>query len=75
MSNTELNKLKSGTKNWTEIILYLSSNVISDSNTETNFPHKLLLTDTQVLRLHKALQIIHQLIKYYQKLNYLKWYN
>ena len=25
-----------------------------DSNDETNFPQKLLLTDTQVLRLHKA---------------------
>ena len=33
----------------------LSSNVIGDSNNEANFLHKLLLTDTQVLRLRKAL--------------------
>ena len=32
----------------------LSSNVVRDSNDENNFPHKLLLTNTQVLRLHKA---------------------
>ena len=29
--------------------------MISDSNDETNFPYKLLLTDTQALRLCKAL--------------------
>ena len=32
----------------------LSSNVIGNSNDETNFSHKLLLTNTQVLRLLKA---------------------
>ena len=32
----------------------LSSNVVSDSNDENNFPHKLLLTNTQVSRLCKA---------------------
>ena len=32
----------------------LSSNAIEDFNDETNFPHKLLLTNTQVLRLCKA---------------------
>ena len=31
-----------------------SSNVVTDSNDENNFPHKLLLTNTQVLRLRKA---------------------
>ena len=31
-----------------------SSNLTGDSNDETNFPHKLLLTDTQVLRFCKA---------------------
>ena len=30
------------------------SNVVSDSNDENNFPHKLLSTNTQVLRLRKA---------------------
>ena len=32
----------------------LSSNAIGDFNDETNFPHKLLLTNTQVLSLCKA---------------------
>ena len=32
----------------------LSSNLIGNSNDETNFPHKLLLTDTQVSKIHKA---------------------
>ena len=34
--------------------LNLLTNVISDCNDETNFLHKLLLTDTQVSRHHKA---------------------
>ena len=44
MSNSQLNKLKSGIKNGSEITLNLSSNVIGNSNNEYNFPHKLLLT-------------------------------
>ena len=32
----------------------ISSNVVGDSNDENNFHHKLLLTNTQVLRLCKA---------------------
>ena len=47
-SNSQLNKLKSGIKNGTEVTLKLSSNVVGDSNDENNFPHKLLLTNTQV---------------------------
>ena len=34
-------------KNDIGITLNLSSNVVGDSNDETNFPHKLLLTKTQ----------------------------
>ena len=37
-----------GIKNGTEVTLNLSSNLIGNSNDETNFPHKLLLTNTQV---------------------------
>ena len=55
LSNSQLNKLKSGIKNGTEVTLNLSSNVIRNSNDETNFPHKLLLTDTQVSKTCKAL--------------------
>ena len=32
----------------------LSSNMIYNSNDETNFPHKLLLTNRQVVNLRKA---------------------
>ena len=43
-----------GIKNGTEETLKLSSNVVCYSNDETNFPHKLLLTNTKVPRLRKA---------------------
>ena len=48
LSNSQLNKLKSGIKDNTEVTLKISSNVVGDSNNENNFPHKLLLTNTQV---------------------------
>ena len=54
LSNFQLNKLKSGIKNDTEVTLKLSSNVVGYSNDKTNFLHKLLLTNTQVFRLCKA---------------------
>ena len=41
-------------KNSTQLTLNLSSNVIDNSDGDTNFPHKLLLTNTQVSRLCKA---------------------
>ena len=56
-SNSQLNKLKSGITNDTEVTLKLSSNVVGDSNDENNFHHKLLLTNTQVSRLRKAFSI------------------
>ena len=52
LSNSQLNKLKSAIKNKTEIVLKLLSNMIGDN--ETNFPHKLLLTNRQVANLCKA---------------------
>ena len=48
------NKRKSGIKNGIRATLNLWSNVIGDSNDETNFPYELLLTDRQVSRLGKA---------------------
>ena len=36
------------------MVLRLSSNMIGSSDDETNFPHKLLLTNRQVTNLHKA---------------------
>ena len=35
-------------------LLNLSSNVAGDSNDENNFPHKLLLTNTQISKIRKA---------------------
>ena len=53
MSNSQINKLKSGIKNGTEVTLNLLSNVIGNSNDENNFLHRLLLTNRQVSRLRK----------------------
>ena len=50
LSNSQLNKLKYGIKNGTEVALKISSNVAGDSNNEISFPHKLLLTNTQVCK-------------------------
>ena len=50
LSNSEINKLKSGIKNGSEVTLEILSNVFGDSDDEKNFPHKLLLTNAQVLR-------------------------
>ena len=52
LSNSELNEFKSAIKNKTGVVLRLSSNMIDDN--ETNFPHKLLLTNRQVSNLRKA---------------------
>ena len=72
LSNSQLNKLQSAMKNETKVVLRLPSNIISNSDDETNFPHKSLVTDRQVENLRKAFAIIHQLILSYQKLNYLR---
>ena len=53
--NSQLNKLKSAIKNRTEVTLSFSSNLIGNSNDETNFPNELLLTDTQVSAIIKAI--------------------
>ena len=48
LSDSQLNKLKSAIKNETEVVLNLSLNMTADD--ETNFPHKLLLTNRQVAK-------------------------
>ena len=67
MSNSQINKLKPAIKNETDV--RLSSNIIGNSDDETNFPHKLLLTNRQVANLRKALLSTHQLILNCQKHN------
>ena len=53
-SNSQLNRSELRVKNGTEVTLTISSNIVGDSNDENNFPHKLLLTNTQVSKLRKA---------------------
>ena len=52
--NSKLDKLNSAIKNKSELVLRLSSNMIDDSDDETNFPHKLLLPNRQVSNLCKT---------------------
>ena len=54
LSNLQIKKLKSGIINNTEVTLKISSNVVGNSGDENNFPHKLLLTNTQVSKVRKA---------------------
>ena len=51
LPNSQLNKLKLGIKNGTEVTLKISSNVAGDVNDENNFLDKLLLTNTQISKL------------------------
>ena len=44
LSNSQLNKLELSIKNETDVVLRISSNKVSNSNDNTNFPHELLLT-------------------------------
>ena len=52
--NSQLNKLKFAIEHETEVVSRLSSNMICYFYNETNFPHKLLLTNGQVASLRKA---------------------
>ena len=54
LSNSQLNKLKSSIKNETDVVLRISSNMVGNSNDNTNFPHELLLTNGQVENIRKA---------------------
>ena len=53
-SNLQINKLKLGIKNGTEVTLKVSLNVVGDSNDENNFSHKLLLSNTKISWIRKA---------------------
>ena len=52
LSNSQLSKIKSAIKNETELVLRLSSIMVGDD--QSNFPHKLLLANRQVVNLRKA---------------------
>ena len=51
---SQLNRLQQAIRNETDVILRLSSNMIGNSDDETNFLHKLLLTNRQIANLCKA---------------------
>ena len=54
LSNSQLNKLNSAIKHETEVVLRLSLNMIDDD--ETNFHHKLLLTNRQVINRYQIIK-------------------
>ena len=54
LSNSQLNKLKSSIKSETDVVLRISSNMVGNSNDNTNFPGELLLTNRQVENIRKA---------------------
>ena len=54
LSDSEVDKLKSAAKNATDVTSTLSSNMIGNSNDETNFLYKLLLTNRQVANLRNV---------------------
>ena len=54
LSNSQVNKLKSSIKNKTDVVLRISSDMVSNSNDNTNFLHELLLTNRQVANIRKA---------------------
>ena len=54
IADSQLNKLKSAIKNESHVVLRISSSMVGNSNDNTNFPHKLLLTDRQVANIRKA---------------------
>ena len=80
LSNSQLNELKSAIKNETDVILRVSSNMIGNStelnsDDETNFPHKLLLTNRQVANLRKAFANHTSTDIKLPKTQYLRWYS
>ena len=73
ISNSQLDKLKSAIKNEAEVVLRLSSNMIGDD--ETNFPHKLLLTNRQVAIILKAFANYLSTNFKLSKTQILRWWN
>ena len=70
LSNSQLNKLKSAIKNETDVVSRISSGMVGNSNDNTNFPHKLLLTVGKLHVFVKLLLITYQQMLNFQKLNY-----
>ena len=54
LSNSQLNKPKSSIKSETDVVLRISSNMVGNSNDDTNFTHELLLTNRKVANIRKV---------------------
>ena len=54
LSDSQFNEFMYPVKNETEVVLRLSSNMIGNSDEETNFSHKLLLINRQIANLLKS---------------------
>ena len=57
LSNSQLNELKSSIKNETDVVIRISSNMVSNSNDNTNFPHELLLNIRKAFANHSSTDI------------------
>ena len=62
LSKSQLNKLKSSIKNETDVVLRISSNMVGNSNDNTNFPHELLVTNREVANIRKAFAKIKSIV-------------
>ena len=62
LSYSQFSTLKLEIKHGTEVTLSLLLNIVDNSSDDTNFPHKLLSTNTQVSKICKASAIGYQLI-------------
>ena len=56
LSNSQVNKFKSGIKDGTQVTLRFSLNMVDDSSDETNLTLNLFFTKTQVSKMDKAFQ-------------------
>ena len=54
LSNSQINKLKVAIRNDSEVVLRLSSNMFGNFDDETNFLHKLLLSNRQVANFRRV---------------------
>ena len=62
LSNSRLNKFKWRIEDGTEVTLNLSSNLVGNSDNETNFPYKLVLANIQFQKFVTLLQMAYQLM-------------
>ena len=62
LSNSRLNKFKWRIEDGAEVTLNLSSNLVGNSDNETNFPYKLVLANIQFQKFVTLLQMAYQLM-------------